>query len=204
MVAFHLSTKEQPHAAIKLWFLSGVLDAFDGYLARKLDQTSSFGALLDVVADNIWRTSTWIAAAQRHANTAAGMVGIAAVLVPSVEWFTLLATQQWQVLASNSSSGGCPHWKDRSLEDPVWVQAFFSHRFFNPIGAFGVHGLYLCPILIYAFQTHNWDIPFYNVWMGLAVLGRLMAFSVEAYLCFKFVRLLIERDLAAGNSIKVD
>jgi cardiolipin synthase (CMP-forming) len=39
--------------ATVLFVLSAVTDWFDGYLARKLNQTSSFGAFLDPVADKL-------------------------------------------------------------------------------------------------------------------------------------------------------
>ena len=36
-------------------------DALDGYLARKLNQTSKFGALLDIVGDRVVEMAYWIA-----------------------------------------------------------------------------------------------------------------------------------------------
>lgn len=39
-------------AAFVFWF-AGVSDALDGYLARKLDQSTPFGAFLDPVADKV-------------------------------------------------------------------------------------------------------------------------------------------------------
>jgi CDP-diacylglycerol---glycerol-3-phosphate 3-phosphatidyltransferase len=40
-------------AAGLLFALAGITDYFDGYLARRLNQTSSFGAFLDPVADKL-------------------------------------------------------------------------------------------------------------------------------------------------------
>jgi CDP-diacylglycerol--glycerol-3-phosphate 3-phosphatidyltransferase len=40
-------------AAAGLWFVLSMSDLVDGYLARKLNMTSSFGAFLDPVADKI-------------------------------------------------------------------------------------------------------------------------------------------------------
>src|SRR6188508_1187845 len=40
-------------AAGLLFGLAGITDYFDGYLARRLKQTSSFGAFLDPVADKL-------------------------------------------------------------------------------------------------------------------------------------------------------
>ncbi|MGD8796552.1 MAG: CDP-alcohol phosphatidyltransferase family protein, partial [Thiohalophilus sp.] len=36
-----------------IYFLAGITDWFDGYLARKWDQQSEFGAFLDPVADKL-------------------------------------------------------------------------------------------------------------------------------------------------------
>ncbi|GAA6143599.1 CDP-diacylglycerol--glycerol-3-phosphate 3-phosphatidyltransferase [Hydrogenophaga sp. 5NK40-0174] len=46
-----LSTAEQNLAATVMFVLFALTDWADGYLARKLNQTSSFGAFLDPVAD---------------------------------------------------------------------------------------------------------------------------------------------------------
>ena len=41
------------------------LDAVDGYVARKLNQTSAFGALLDIVGDRIVECVFWVYFARR-------------------------------------------------------------------------------------------------------------------------------------------
>jgi cardiolipin synthase len=44
--------------ALAVLFVSGFTDWLDGYLARKLDQTSQLGAILDPVADRLYILST--------------------------------------------------------------------------------------------------------------------------------------------------
>jgi cardiolipin synthase (CMP-forming) len=46
--------------ALALLFVSGFTDWLDGYLARKLDQTSKLGAILDPVADRLYILATVI------------------------------------------------------------------------------------------------------------------------------------------------
>jgi CDP-diacylglycerol--glycerol-3-phosphate 3-phosphatidyltransferase len=53
VVAFYLPVTWAGPAAAILFALAGITDYFDGYLARKLGQTSRFGAFLDPVADKL-------------------------------------------------------------------------------------------------------------------------------------------------------
>ena len=46
--------------ALLLFFAAGVSDAFDGFLARKLGETTRFGAYLDPVADKILLASIYL------------------------------------------------------------------------------------------------------------------------------------------------
>ncbi len=51
--------------ALAVLFLSGLTDWLDGYLARKLHQTSPLGAILDPVADRLYILSTVIGLGMR-------------------------------------------------------------------------------------------------------------------------------------------
>jgi cardiolipin synthase (CMP-forming) len=51
--------------ALAVLFVSGVSDYADGYLARKLHQTSTVGAILDPVADRLYILSTVVGLAVR-------------------------------------------------------------------------------------------------------------------------------------------
>jgi len=58
-----------PHAdgwALGILFVSGFTDWADGVLARKLNQTSSLGALLDPAADRLYILATLIGLVLRH------------------------------------------------------------------------------------------------------------------------------------------
>jgi CDP-alcohol phosphatidyltransferase len=83
-----------PVAAVAIWLAATSLDLLDGWAARALRQTSRFGSLLDIVADNILRTSIWIAAAVTAADAAVAvadnkeLAGITTTTVwgPWVSW----------------------------------------------------------------------------------------------------------------------
>lgn len=53
VVAFYLPTKNAGVITAGIFCLAGVTDWLDGFLARKLNQTSRFGAFLDPVADKL-------------------------------------------------------------------------------------------------------------------------------------------------------
>lgn len=53
VVAFYLPTKHAGAITAGIFCLAGITDWLDGYLARKLNQTSRFGAFLDPVADKL-------------------------------------------------------------------------------------------------------------------------------------------------------
>ncbi len=53
VVAFYLPVSWSGPAASVIFSLAGITDWLDGYLARRLGQTSAFGAFLDPVADKL-------------------------------------------------------------------------------------------------------------------------------------------------------
>ena len=53
VVFFYLPVSWAHIAATAIFSLAAITDWFDGYLARKMGQTSSFGAFLDPVADKL-------------------------------------------------------------------------------------------------------------------------------------------------------
>ena len=51
VIAFYLPIESSPFITTFIFFIAGVTDWLDGYLARKWKQTTRFGAFLDPVAD---------------------------------------------------------------------------------------------------------------------------------------------------------
>ncbi len=51
-------------AALSMFFLAGVTDALDGFLARVLDQRSPLGAVLDPLADKVLLDTSYVCLAQ--------------------------------------------------------------------------------------------------------------------------------------------
>lgn len=53
IVAFYMDYPNSHVVATSIYFVAGITDWFDGYLARKLNQSSALGAFLDPLADKL-------------------------------------------------------------------------------------------------------------------------------------------------------
>ncbi|CAF1031292.1 unnamed protein product [Rotaria sordida] len=70
---------DKPIVFLTLYATQALLDAVDGWAARKFNQVSKFGSWLDVIIDNIGRGIIW---------TRVSSIGI---FISSIEWITFLA-----------------------------------------------------------------------------------------------------------------
>lgn len=91
VVAFYLPYSWAFFAAAFIFWLASVTDILDGYLARKLEQSTPFGAFLDPVADKVMVSAALVVLATHYQNifiTAAAMVIISREIVISAlrEW----------------------------------------------------------------------------------------------------------------------
>jgi CDP-diacylglycerol--glycerol-3-phosphate 3-phosphatidyltransferase len=66
VLAYYLPVSWANIATTAVFVLAGVTDWFDGYLARRLNQTSAFGAFLDPVADKLMVAVALILLMQTH------------------------------------------------------------------------------------------------------------------------------------------
>jgi len=181
-VGLHFA-ETHPRLAVGTWIFSASLDLLDGALARALNQTSSLGILLDIVADNILRTTIWIAAAHTDG------LRLQACLVISLEWITMLSTQ---LHATQSGS----HWKSSQEKDPWIVRAVFANNFRGPLGIWTIYGLFSCGLFLYLVphREHFEMIPFFDALKYLAYSGRMISAYVEIWLTLGYLRLVIDRD----------
>eukprot|EP01023_Acetabularia_acetabulum_P005687 TRINITY_DN12340_c0_g1_i4.p1 TRINITY_DN12340_c0_g1~~TRINITY_DN12340_c0_g1_i4.p1 ORF type:complete len:205 (+),score=21.52 TRINITY_DN12340_c0_g1_i4:219-833(+) len=158
-----------------LWMSFG-LDAVDGWIARKLDQTSSFGAFIDVLIDNLVRGSIWVWALPQGPFS----------VIPSMwEMTVFLATHK----------GGGAAWKTGYFcNAPKWVQSVLSNEFRQFWGIWATIGLFGAPLWFWSLRYLPSSI-LSSVWIGaFFVTGRLIAFSVEVWVLFRHFKALIEDD----------
>lgn len=189
-----------PIQASWIWILSASLDLIDGILARRLNQTSSLGVLLDIAADNVLRTTLWIAAATTATSSSSSfpsgvpppyyLYGMMACIVVSLEWITMVCTQLHAV-----QDGGA-HWKTTREGDPWWIKACFANNFKSPLGVLCIGGLFGSGYMAYASRRKVLveAIPFFDVLFYLSMVGRGMTMLAELWLCAGYLSLVVERD----------
>ena len=88
------------YIAVALSVVAGVTDLFDGYLARKWNQVTDFGALMDPLADKIFVTTTMLILVEFHLIAA----WVAAVVIARefmVTGLRLLAVKQGKVISAD-------------------------------------------------------------------------------------------------------
>ncbi|XP_051963582.1 CDP-diacylglycerol--glycerol-3-phosphate 3-phosphatidyltransferase [Xyrauchen texanus] len=164
-----------PLRFVPLYVLSIILDGVDGWAARRLQQTSRFGAWLDVVADNVGRGMLW------------NML---------YDWGWLVSSVEWCVFVCNHNARGA-NWKNTFKESPVLVQAVMAKGFKTPLGILTIAGLHVLPLWLYGYQ-HEVLSKALNVqnWLqivGILVLaaGRLLGFAVEMWCIFNHLKFLL-------------
>ena len=176
---FRHALHKQPNKALNIWVAAAVLDLFDGIAARRLNQCSQFGILLDIVADNILRSIAWISAIiEYHRSSLSSGGGINEMVVCVwvgiifLEWITMFCTQQQQSnnMQTDQSDEQNVHWKDvkrkspskeieknnsKAKVPPFWVQAVFRNNFRSPAGILAIFGLFVAPFGSYVWYADH-------------------------------------------------
>ena len=202
-----------PSKALNTWIASALLDMIDGVAARRLNQCSRFGMLLDIIADNILRTIVWIssmmAAAKIDAISDIPLMLSAATIC--LEWTTMFCSQSSQTERTEDQY----HWKDvkrkstlpgsKKAPPPLWVQAVFKNNFRTPLGVFAIYGLFVAPFGTYVWYAdwvlskETWPsrlLPgqMISALIKMAYAGRFQCALVELWLCCDYLSGVVARD----------
>ncbi|XP_042985815.1 CDP-diacylglycerol--inositol 3-phosphatidyltransferase 1-like isoform X2 [Carya illinoinensis] len=124
-----------------LYLISFVCDALDGYFARKLNQVSTFGAVLDMVTDRI--------------STACLLVILSQVYRPGLIFLSLLAldiASHWLQMYSTFLFGRASH---KDVKDSTnWLfKAYYGNRIFMAYCCVSCEVLYIVLFLVAKNQT---------------------------------------------------
>jgi len=100
VLVFYLPYEWAGPAAAIIFSLAGITDWLDGYFARKLNQSSAFGAFLDPVADKLMISTALVLLVSKHPGY---MVALPAVIIIGRE-IAVSALREWM-----SELGGRHH-----------------------------------------------------------------------------------------------
>lgn len=104
IAVFYLPFQWASQATAFIFALAAVTDWFDGYLARKLGQTSAFGAFLDPVADKLMVAVTLVLLVDLNPTTFPGLfMAIPAMIIIGRE-ITISALREWMAEIGESAS----------------------------------------------------------------------------------------------------
>ncbi|KAK9682810.1 hypothetical protein RND81_10G097900 [Saponaria officinalis] len=126
-----------------LYFVSFVCDGIDGWFARKLNQVSTLGAVLDMVTDRI--------------STACLLVLLSQIYRPGLIFLSLLAldiASHWFQMYSTFLSGKASH-KDVKDSSSWLFRAYYGNRMFMAFCCVSCEVLYIILFLLAKSQSED-------------------------------------------------
>ncbi|XP_052173795.1 probable CDP-diacylglycerol--inositol 3-phosphatidyltransferase 2 isoform X1 [Diospyros lotus] len=141
-VAFYISYSDKKLFSV-LYFISFVCDALDGWFARKFNQVSTFGAVLDMVTDRI--------------STACLLVILSQIYRPGLVFLSLFAldiASHWLQMYSTFLVGKVSH-KDVKDSNNWLFKAYYGNRMFMGYCCVACEVLYIILFLLAKNQNEN-------------------------------------------------
>ncbi|KAL2512475.1 putative CDP-diacylglycerol--inositol 3-phosphatidyltransferase 2 [Abeliophyllum distichum] len=174
-----------------LYFISFACDALDGWFARKLNQVSTFGAVLDMVTDRI--------------STACLLVILSQVYRPGFIFLSLLAldiASHWLQMYSSFLVGKTSH-KDVKDSSNWLFRAYYGNRKFMGYCCVSCEVLYIIIFLLAKKQTENLTEVLVNAAMQSWIYSTLLALILFGWTIKQSVN-LIQIKTAADACILYD
>lgn len=100
VIAFYLPGKSMNLVTAGIFWLAAFTDWLDGYLARKLKQTSRFGAFLDPVADKLLISTALVLLAAEYASP---IIALPAAIIVGRE-ILISALREWMAEVGKQTS----------------------------------------------------------------------------------------------------
>ncbi len=171
-----------PVRAAALYVVCFALDGVDGFAARSLHQSSSFGAFLDVAVDNAGRALMW---------ALSGAPAAAVAFFPALEGLALAAT--------HARAGAA--WKSVGFAAaPASVAWLMQRGFRTPQGAVLVAGLHFLPLALFLHHSGAaaavQHTPAWRALLALLVLGRALALCAEVWVLAAHTGMMLRADAA--------
>ena len=113
-----------------LFILAGITDWLDGYLARKLNQTSAFGAFLDPVADKLIVAFALVMIVYRHPDP--DMYILISSLIIIGREITVSALREWMAELGNRGAVAVSYLG--KVKTTVQIIAIVFLLWYHPIG----------------------------------------------------------------------
>ncbi len=161
VIVYFLDWKWAHQAGAFIFWFAAITDWFDGYLARKLQQTSPFGAFLDPVADKLIVAAALLMITHTYATP---WITIPAVLLMAREIF-VSALREWMAIHGQSDTVKVSFWgKAKTMAQMLALIGLLSELEFLPVG--------------------DWMIPLYWQTLGailLYIAAILSVFSMVQY-----------------------
>ncbi len=154
--------------AFILTIIAFAMDGLDGYLARKLNQSSEWGSVLDILGDRIVEVSYW---------TAFAVLGWINILFPLVCVARAFTTDG---IRSVALSQGMTAFGDKSMQSTKWGKFICASRFMRI--SYAVAKV-LAFLLLIAVNT-----PGMEFWEGTPILHIITMIFVWAAIIFCVVR----------------
>ncbi|XP_020241332.1 CDP-diacylglycerol--inositol 3-phosphatidyltransferase 1-like isoform X2 [Asparagus officinalis] len=126
-----------------LYFISFACDALDGWFARKFNQVSTFGAVLDMITDRV--------------STACLLTILSQLYRPGMIFLSLLGldiASHWLQMYSTFLSGKTSH-KDVKDKSSWLLRAYYKHRPFMAYCCVGSEVLYIILFLLHEDQSES-------------------------------------------------
>lgn len=105
--AYFLSSDGSNNVAVAIFIIAAVTDWLDGFLARKLKKTSTFGAFLDPVADKLMVCTALVLLASDHQLAESMMfkvVFLISILIIVGREVSVVALREWMAELGNRAS----------------------------------------------------------------------------------------------------